>query len=413
MDTTVLRASDPRDLIAHLPYRLGFHPERSVVLLALRGKGRTQTGGMIARTDTIDLTEARGGRAFAASLVRHMQEDGADSLLAVFYADGTVPAARTNPTVRAALAALEEATSLVRPFTTWLVTPGGYAHLEPCECCPSAGRPAAELESSALAADLVLAGYTALPSRAHLALTRTRDAEARAEAERAAAAERARGVAARARAGGAPMVRGAAFGVPGARPARDQTPLRAWREEGARLWDTALTGRPSDRDAAPSDRPPGGRRGDRRPGHRKHHRGMSTGPATPDPATLGRLLAFLEDKVVRDAVLTSVVDSNRRSSVALLDPEAADAVFDAAPEPEHRGALDGATTLVAAVAAHAAEGAAGPPLGLLAFLAWWGLDGTRAQVYAKQALAEEPGHILAEIVVDALSHAISPPWYRR
>ena len=37
MDKTRIRLREPRDLIAYVPYRLGFHPERSVVLLGMTG----------------------------------------------------------------------------------------------------------------------------------------------------------------------------------------------------------------------------------------------------------------------------------------------------------------------------------------------------------------------------------------
>ena len=59
----------------------------------------------------------------------------------------------------------------------------------------------------------------------------------------------------------------------------------------------------------------------------------------------------------------------------------------------------------------APDGAGAPALGLLAFLAWWSSDGARADVLAHQALAEEPGHHLAALVVRALDAAAPPPWY--
>ncbi|WP_418607536.1 DUF4192 family protein [Georgenia sp. SUBG003] len=49
---------------------------------------------------------------------------------------------------------------------------------------------------------------------------------------------------------------------------------------------------------------------------------------------------------------------------------------------------------------------------MLAYLAWWGNEGARADVVARQALAEEPGHRLAELVVAALEGGMPPAWVR-
>ncbi|KAE8762128.1 DUF4192 family protein [Georgenia thermotolerans] len=159
--------------------------------------------------------------------------------------------------------------------------------------------------------------------------------------------------------------------------------MRRWRREGAALWDASA--------AAMTDRP-------------------GPPPAAPPAEALGRLLAFLADRELRDAVVARTITGGRRPTAAYLDTGAVIAAFDAARrrDPE---AFAAAFALGTAVAQAAPDGAGAPALGLLAFLAWWSSDGARADVLAHQALVEEPGHHLAALVVRALDAAAPPPWY--
>jgi hypothetical protein len=94
-----------------------------------------------------------------------------------------------------------------------------------------------------------------------------------------------------------------------------------------------------------------------------------------------------------------------------LDPERVVRAFETELPPE-TAVVGRATTLAHAVAAHAEPGAGGAALGALAYLAWWGNEGARADVVARQALQEEPGHRLAELVVAALEAGMPPAWVR-
>ncbi|GAA1631238.1 DUF4192 domain-containing protein [Georgenia ruanii] len=382
MDKTRIRLREPRDLIAYVPYRLGFHPERSVVLLGLtpNAAGRGEAG-LIARADLAHLAHPDAGPAVAATIADAMRRDGARDVAAVVYTNLPHPERADDLELGAALATVEAALDWVH-VDPWVVGPDGWGHLD-CGCCPPGGRPLAELEASAAAAALVLEGLAAAPRRADLGVFRLPDGPGRRAAARAAAAERARGRSAATASRGAPRVRGAAFGVPGARPARDQGPLRRWRREGAALWDATaatMTGRPG------------------------------TSPPSPPAEALGRLLAYLADRQVRDAVVARTIAGDHRPVTAYLDTAAVVAAYDAARAPEP-GVFAAAVALGTAVAETAPDGAGAPALGLLAFLAWWRSDGARADVLARQALAEEPGHHLAELVVRALDAAAPPPWY--
>jgi len=53
------------------------------------------------------------------------------------------------------------------------------------------------------------------------------------------------------------------------------------------------------------------------------------------------------------------------------------------------------------------------PLTLLALLAWWQADGTRAGVLLDRALEADPAHRLAQLLNDALAGGLAPGWVRR
>lgn len=377
----IIRLSQPRDLIALIPYRLGFHPAESAVLVAVSvAPGGAKEVGLVARMDLADLGAPLTGAEAAAVLAGHVAAQEPDDLHLVLYTEEPEDDRLLHDVVDNLAAALDEALWPLAPeLDPWRVGPQGWGHLGPCRCCPPAGHPLDLLAASPAAAAMVTAGHAAAPDRAQLGVVRSRDGDALATAYAAAEAERDRLREVRRACGGAPLVRGAAFGVPGARPARDQEPLRRWREEGARLWDAAV----------------------------------AAGPGSPRtaPEVLGRLLVVLGDKVVRDAVVAATMEAAEGRTGDYLDPGTVVRAFETDLIPDD-AAVGRATTLAHAVAAHAEPGAGGSALGALAYLAWWGNEGARADVVARQALQEEPGHRLAELVVAALEAGMPPVWAR-
>ncbi|GAA4286112.1 DUF4192 domain-containing protein [Georgenia daeguensis] len=379
--TETIRLSQPRDLIALIPYRLGFHPAESAVLVAVSvtPDGRKEVG-LVARMDLADLASPLSGGEAAAVLAGHVAAQQPEDLHLVLYTkeeDDRV----LHDVVDHLADALDEALWPLAPdLDPWRVGPRGWGHLDTCDCCPPAGHPLELLTASPAAAAMVTAGRAAAGDRSQLAVVRTRDGDALATAFAAAEAERERLREVRRACGGAPLVRGAAFGVPGARPARDQEPLRRWREQGARLWDAAVATGPGQRSRTA-------------------------------PEVLGRLLVVLGDKVVRDAVVAATMEAAEGRTGDYLDPGTVVRAFETevAPDAEMVGR---ATALAQTVAAHAEPGGGGPALGALAYLAWWGNEGARADVVARQALQEEPGHRLAELVVAALEAGMPPAWVR-
>lgn len=160
----VLTASAPADVLSVIPYLLGFHPEQSLVLVVCRDREVV----VAARVD-LDPTVAVGH--YTAEFDRIALRNDADSLILVCYSDDhTLAAAYLDGllgeldrfTIVDALISTEAVGSGKDPEHRW------FSRLcaDPA-CCPAEGtvyRP----ESSAIAAQAVVQGITALPRRADL-----------------------------------------------------------------------------------------------------------------------------------------------------------------------------------------------------------------------------------------------------
>lgn len=156
-DRPRLAVRSPADLIAAVPYLLGFHPADSVVVVAMRGRRIT----FAARADL------PGPAADAAAPARHLAEVIARQHAESATVLGFGPAARVTPAVDAVRAALAEAGLAV--LDALRVTDGrwgSYVCTEP-ECCPPDGTPY-DPGASDVPAAAVFAGQVALPDRAAL-----------------------------------------------------------------------------------------------------------------------------------------------------------------------------------------------------------------------------------------------------
>jgi hypothetical protein len=245
---------------------------------------------------------------------------------------------------------------------TWVVGPSGYAELG-CDddaCCPDAGRPLSDLESTVVGAHMVFAGESVAPDRRALRLRGTAPPRSRRSAGRAAAAARAeyRGL----REDPGP-------GAPDALHAWIERLLRSWRQ----LWRAAERGLP-----------------------------------LPAPA-LGRVLAALEVPVARDAVLTSLTAAWREDGrpVPGGNPPAAVELSVRPPDPT---LLRPACAVIEAVVAHAPRARRALPLAVLAFLSWWEGDGSRANVLLEQSLECGEPEGLALLLARVLADGRPPPW---
>ncbi|WFE63073.1 DUF4192 domain-containing protein [Micromonospora sp. WMMD714] len=156
-DRPRLTVRSPADLIAAVPYLLGFHPVDSIVVVAMRGR-------RIVFAARADLPEPGTDPLLPA---RHLGEviarQDADAATVV----GFGPPERVTPTLDAVRSALAD---LGLPVLDALRVTGrrywSYLCTAP-DCCPSDGTPY-DPEASQVAAAAVYAGQVALPDRAAL-----------------------------------------------------------------------------------------------------------------------------------------------------------------------------------------------------------------------------------------------------
>lgn len=384
--TTTIRARGPRELLSYIPFRLGYRPTDSAVLVGLRRpRGRV---GLVARVDLADLADLEHGPQMARTVVSHLCSDGASRAVLVVYTDvdlraGGASCARER-------AAVEHWTEAAEPFLgtpeTWVVTPTGYYSLD-CpdeECCPSRGRALTDLESTEVGAHMVFAGASVAPTRAASTALRAPDRAHRRRALRAAARWRTRW--------------DAALASPG------QDELVAWRAAGLAAWREA-TELVEARDRAVVDDT------------------VSAGPEVP-AALSGRLATALECVPVRDAVLLSFVAGTAElatltaADLSGVQVEAGTAAAIAAiVDPDQGLPPDPARTRSARIVLEAIVGAGprgkqAPALALLALLAWWEGNGVLASDRLAAALEVDPGYRLALLVGRALEAGLAPGWAR-
>jgi Domain of unknown function (DUF4192) len=196
----LLKVRGPGDLAQAVPYLLGFHPSRSLVLVGLERKRVTVT----ARIDLDDLADSADPGVLPRT-VAAMVRSGVTKFVAIVYDDGdpdpnaSLPAGPDGALIHGDLAAavhrvVEECGAAADDVA--LVSRGRLWSYD-CEnpdCCPPEGR---LLESgSVIAAEAAFAGMVALPDRGSLIDTFTptderdspRLADAIRDAERAAVA---------------------------------------------------------------------------------------------------------------------------------------------------------------------------------------------------------------------------------
>ncbi|WP_193311390.1 DUF4192 domain-containing protein [Georgenia satyanarayanai] len=379
MDPTTITISQPEDIVAYLPYRLGFRPRDSVVLLAMCG-ARNRLG-LVTRADLTHIGHPRLGAALVRDVARLMEEEGAHDVFVVLYSDLPRDRLSADPLVRRAVEHLRTLTSWADPPGPWVVGAGTYGCWGTGEECAPATRDVAELDQRPVVATLVLHGLALVPAREDLAVARTTDAERRRSATRAVREGRRRLAGLRARSGGGAAVPGAAFGVPGAVPAVDQREMDEWREEERRRWERLVA--------------------------------LAVRGAVLPAGELGLLAAALEDNTVRDSVLCSVVHP---LSGRVLDRARTEEILDLAmlpggPPPD-QDRVEPAAAVLRALAACVPGRSGALALGLLAWIAWWCADGARADVLARQALRARPRTRLAELVDQALAARLPPGWVR-
>ncbi|PUB23600.1 uncharacterized protein DUF4192 [Promicromonospora sp. AC04] len=425
-NATVVRVAGPEDLLAYIPYRLGFVPAESVVAVSLTGP--RQRVGLVARVDLADLRlrqpgdpDGPDGAATARWLTDHVVADGADRAVVVLYT-ATDPNAQSGA-ARRAVALLRARLERKLPGTeVWLVSPTGFRALDCADpmCCPAEGRPLTALKGSRVAAHMVLEGRTVAGTREERYALRPAPEAARTQARRAAArwTDTYRRLLNQTRfpdggpidgavpIGGAVPTdrttqrRGAAFGPRAAEAAaeRAEQALAEWGAESLGLWRSAV------RVAAAV-----------RPGQ----------PVVLSPVDLGKIGAALADTPVRDAVLLSLAPGTEETALRTArraadgdTDKATGAVMARIVDPEQGVPPDEDITRAArhvleAVVTHVPRNRRAPAYLLLALVAWWHGDGGLAAERVSDALGVDNDYRLALLLRGAIVGGVPPGWVRR
>ena len=140
--------TSPHDLLAAIPFLIGYHPENSLVLVALKD----DTVGMALRVD-MPTDIALESYDLLAS---HFQREAADAALVVAYVDSQTD---PEPVVINTSAALLRAGISIKE--SLIVSDGRYRSMlcHDSECCPPLGSPIPDIDSSRIAAEHVIAGH--------------------------------------------------------------------------------------------------------------------------------------------------------------------------------------------------------------------------------------------------------------
>jgi hypothetical protein len=158
-----LRLQSPSDVLATVPYLLGFHPADSIVVIGLRGAGLVfQARGDLPPRSTSPAEIAR----FAGFLTDVLRAQAVTGALLVGY--GTPE--RVTPTIMATAKAVHAVgVTVLDQLRTDAGRYWSYLCSNPA-CCPPEGVPY-QIAGSVVAAEATLAGCVALPDRAALVRT--------------------------------------------------------------------------------------------------------------------------------------------------------------------------------------------------------------------------------------------------
>jgi len=380
-DLETVRTSEPRELLALIPHRLGFRPRDSAVLVSLRPpRGRV---GLVMRVDLVHLADGGTGRQVARSALSALDADGARHVACVLYVGPDDPRLHAEPGRSAAHRAAAHVREAAEGPFGWVpvhvVTDSGFLTLDCTDpvCCPAGGRPLSELDATQVGAHMVLSGSVVAGSREELVRFPAVGQQARRSAARVRARWVTRGVEADEQAG-----------------EQREEARAAWRADSVAAWRSAVR--------------------------------CVEGTGPQHPAPWGRLEAGLVDRRVRDAVLVALIPGTGELAERYVLGTAPDTADDVAvrealrlvmdpahgvrPPPDqarvHREALE-------LVVAHGRPRRQAPALTLLAVLAWWQGEGARAQILLATALEHDATYRLARMVEDLLRSAVSPGWVRR
>ncbi len=349
----ILTVREPRDLVALVPYRLGFVPQDSLVLVSLRAD-RSHVG-LVLRIDLSDVVT--GGPQVLHQLTEYLTDDAARRAVAVLYDSAPqhgkpVWLGQLEQILLAAGVDLVDAWHVdERHFRSLLCT--GSA------CCPPRGWPLQDLQAAVVSAEMVALGVSPAASRQALLPDLTPHP--------------------------GPVLRRVAGRVD--RTLADAGPSRAHRLAGLQAWRSLLAG------AVPLTEPAAAE--------------VLAALAHPwaRDAVLLTCVPGAEDAPDRLAA-----EGPDQRAHRLLD-----GVFGAlevAPIRPDEMLLERACAALAQVARYARSSRRADPVAVMAWGAWWGGDGALAGDLVDLALVSSPDHALCRLVEASVRTGMAPAWVR-
>jgi hypothetical protein len=158
MNTQIIRLSSPVDLITSLPYLLGFHPKRSVVLVCLQG-------GQVGLCERLDIPPLEHVQDAVAGLIGPMLKERPSSVVLLGYEDLEDEAAPLLDALKAAIGwydGIDLADVLVIRDGRW------YSRVcKDLTCCPTDGTPL--VDNVAVASEFVALGANPAAQREDVA----------------------------------------------------------------------------------------------------------------------------------------------------------------------------------------------------------------------------------------------------
>ncbi len=143
----------PHDLLAAIPFLIGYHPTDSLVLVSLK----SGAVAMAMRVDYPSLDEENISQSDCDALIAHLKRDGADGALLVAYLPDTALSGEQILSELAqglARAGIELNESLIISKGRWRSTICGDR-----SCCPTQGRELPEISTSRIAVEQVSNGH--------------------------------------------------------------------------------------------------------------------------------------------------------------------------------------------------------------------------------------------------------------
>jgi len=345
------------DVLAVVPYQLGFQPKQSIVVIAL--KPPRSRLGMMSRLDLATTRQPGAGHAVARQLLQYLKADGANGAFVIRYASPADGPAEQDRAMRSVVEVFERSLDKV---VSWDVVAPKVIPLQPGTLQAMAHSYTTEdLASTQMAATMIAQGATYLPERADLALLPD---ISQAQVRQASRSQR--------------RVLDKAQMLTGSQ-------LADWRLEELARWRRWLDLLAEAGDAVDQVEVPA--------------------------CELGHLGALLQEMPGRDAVLVLILDEAPGAELAAIRGGFDDRVFDQLATPGHQPSdryLLAAPRLLALVAAHQVKRRRGGTLALMAWFAWWHSDGARAEVLADAALALPEPPSLAHLIKDLVQCSALP-----